>query len=167
MLLCILRCLLKRHQSQKSPQMSSTSPKKPIGAKGSAVFDEQPKRNLLAYYFCCFCILPKQTRKLKRKAEKARLETEESIGTYEDEDDDDDSDDETEANTAATKIQARVRGFQTRGLMSEYWKEALEEANAHWLKIVRAKELAWLIEERKLVARKQVGKMKHVQLCVG
>eukprot|EP01032_Pedospumella_encystans_P025989 gene25989-29356_t len=39
--------------------------------------------------------------------------------------------------------------------MSEYWKEALEEANAHWLKIVRAKELAWLIEERKLVARKQ------------
>lgn len=150
--------------------MSSAGPKKLKSTKESVVVDEQPRKNILAYYFCCFCVLPKQTRKLKRKAEKARQERKESIATSEEEDGDDDSDDETEAATAAIKIQALIRGFQTRGLMSEYWKEALEEANAHWLKIVRAKELAWLIEERKLVARKQVcnntfSTVSHVTSC--
>lgn len=137
--------------------MSSAVPKKPKAAQGKVALEEEPTRNLLTYYFCCFCILPKRTRKLKRRAEKASQELEESVETYEDEDEDEDSDDEREERVAAAvRIQSLVRGFQTRGLMSEYWKEALEEANAHWLKIVRARELAWLIEERKLVARKQV-----------
>lgn len=126
-------------------------------AEAKAASDNQPKSNIFSYYLCCFCILPKPTRKLKRKLEKERLERPDSIGTEEDDEEEDEDDTEPdEKSIAATRIQSVVRGVQTRSLMSEYWKEALEEANSHWLKIVRKRELAWLIEERKLVARKQV-----------
>jgi len=137
---------------------SSKSSKKLKKKKSIVVVEEKPKSSFLSYYFCCFCILPKRSRKQKRKLERERLERPNSVET----DDDEESKEESVApdaskQSAAVKIQSLVRGIQTRALMTEYWKEALEEANAHWLKIVRARELAWLIEERKLVARKQVS----------
>lgn len=137
---------------------SSKSSKKLKKIKSTVVAEEKPTSSFFSYYFCCFCILPKRSRKLKRKLEKERLERPSSVET--DNDEEGSEDDSVEPNAskknAVIKIQSLVRGVQTRALMQEYWKEALEEANAHWLKIVRARELAWLIEERKLVARKQV-----------
>lgn len=109
----------------------------------------------LSYYFCCLCLLPKRFRKAKRRAQQqlqsaipvdAEVLPEQTIVS---------KDDKT---IAAIKIQSVMRGFQGRQAMKEYWRMAIEEESAYWLAIIRARELAWLEKERRIVARKQVPK---------
>lgn len=106
----------------------------------------------LSYYFCCLCLLPKRFRKAKRKAKQQiqiAVPVEADIQP-------DQTASKDEKKIAATKIQSVIRGFQGRQAMKEYWRMAIEEESAYWLAIIRARELAWLEKERRIVARKQV-----------
>ena len=106
----------------------------------------------LSYYFCCLCLLPKRFRKEKRKAQRKI----QNAVPVEAEAQPDQTISKDEKKIAATKIQAVVRGFQGRQAMKEYWSAAIEEESVYWLAIIRARELAWLEKERRIVARKQV-----------
>lgn len=112
------------------------------------------------YYFCCFCVLPKKFRKNKRKMELERVEQMErdarESATSEAPMDIVAKEAPSLRYKAAVKIQSLVRGCQARQAMTDYWQTAIAEASEHWLKIIRAREMAWLEKERALVARKQV-----------
>lgn len=115
----------------------------------------------LSDYLCCLCLLPKRFRKEKRRTEREKklheqanqpviadnseMQVTSTLGNKTD-----------GTVNAVIKMQAVVRGFQGRRVMREWWRAAIEEESAYWLSIIRARELAWLEEERRVVARKQV-----------
>ena len=149
--------------SRSSKKHSKSKKKSGSDKKGQQLPAAQPVPWYL--YFCCFCILPKKFRKNKRKLDheaklKEKVDSEVIAGENVLE-----PDGQTEPSIqhlAATKIQSIIRRYQAMDAIKEYRHEALKEANEHWMKIVRARELAWLEKERIIVARKQVC----VYLCV-
>lgn len=155
-------------ESSKSGKSStsgkSASKKTKSGKHGRAEKAEVPEAQPVPwylYYFCCFCVLPKKFRKSKRRLERERMERDaraamEASSSLEAPPEVNPEVIVSEKHRAAVKIQAVVRGFQARQAVEEYWQHAISEASEHWLKIVRARELAWLEKERVIIARKQV-----------